>query len=173
VDDGRGSHLVLVGMMGAGKTTLGKAVARRLGRPFLDSDEVIQVRTGRTVREIFEADGEAAFRELETEALADAVERPEPSVIAAAGGVVLAARNRALLRRAGRVVWLHAPPEVLAGRVRQGDHRPLLADDPLGTLRQMEIDRAALYREVADDVVEVADARKSDLVDRLVELAPR
>jgi shikimate kinase len=69
-------------------------------------------------------------------------------------------------------VWLHAPPEILAGRVHQGDHRPLLADDPLGTLRRMEVEREPLYREVADDVLEVADARRVDLVDRLVELAP-
>ena len=83
-------HLVLVGMMGTGKTTVGTVLAQRLGRPLIDSDAEVEARTGRTVREIFETDGEAAYRALETEALVDALASPVPAVIAAAGGVVLA-----------------------------------------------------------------------------------
>lgn len=150
-------HLVLVGMMASGKTSVGRRVARALGRDFLDSDDQVEARTGRTVREIFESDGEAAFRVLEAEALAAALDRAEPVVVAAAGGVVLNPENRRLLRRAGTVVWLHADPSLLAGRVGSSDHRPLLGDDPAGVLARMERDREALYREVADHVLDVGE----------------
>ncbi|MGI9052256.1 MAG: shikimate kinase [Ilumatobacteraceae bacterium] len=151
-------HLVLVGMMGAGKTTVGRAVAARLGRRFVDSDEMIEQRTGRTVREIFEDDGEPAFRALETAALVDALAEPQPLVIAAAGGVVLQADNRAALEGSTAfVVWLDADPSVLAGRVHAGDHRPLLGDDPEAALRRLLPERRRWYEEVADGSVETGD----------------
>nr|MBA3303085.1 bifunctional shikimate kinase/3-dehydroquinate synthase [Acidimicrobiia bacterium] len=137
-------HLVLVGMMGSGKTSVGELVAERLGRKLVDSDAVIEARTGRTVREIFEADGEAAFRTLESEALAEALASPQPAVVAAAGGVVLDEANRELLRSGGgrRVVWLDADPSVLAARVEKGDHRPLLGDDPEAAMVRLADGRA-------------------------------
>lgn len=153
---GADQHLVLVGMMGSGKSTVARLVAQRLGRRVVDSDAVIEARTGRTVREIFAEDGEPAFRALESQVLAEALADCEPAVIAAAGGVVLDPANRAALRRSGaRVVWLSAEPTTLAARVVQGGHRPLLDDDPLGTLQQMHVDREPLYREVADAIVSV------------------
>ncbi len=156
-------HIVLVGMMGAGKTTVGRWLARRLDRPFVDSDELVEARTGHTVRELFEAGGEAGFRAEESAALADALGAPAPVVVAAAGGAVLAPDNRARMRQAsdegGIVVWLHAEPAVLAGRVSAGNHRPLLADDALGTLTDLAAAREALYREVADVVIEEAGAQ--------------
>lgn len=149
-------HLVLVGMMGAGKSTVGRVVAERLGRALIDSDESIEARTGRTVREIFATDGEPAFRALETEVLRDALASREPAVIAAAGGLVLRAENRSLLRESGaRVIWLSADPTVLVERVRNGMHRPLLDDDPAAVLRRMWDQREPLYREVADAIVSV------------------
>jgi shikimate kinase len=149
-------HIVLVGMMGVGKSSVGRLLARRLGRPLVDSDAVIEERTGRTVREIWTTDGEPAFRDLETDALLDALESSEPSVIAAAGGVVLSERNRRALERSGaHVVWLLADVDLLLGRVRNGMHRPLLDDDPEGVLRTMFSSRAPLYREVADAIVSV------------------
>lgn len=149
-------HLVLVGMMGAGKSTVGRVVAERLGRRLVDSDERIEERTGKTVREIFATDGEAAFRTLETEALREALAAPEATVIAAAGGVVLREENRRLLRSSGaRVIWLSADPRVLVERVASGMHRPLLDDDAAGTLQRMWDEREALYREVADAIVSV------------------
>ncbi len=149
-------HIVLVGMMGAGKSSVGRVMAHRLGRPLLDSDEMVEARTGRTVREIWQTDGEAAFRVLETEVLADALASDEPSVIAGAGGVVLSEESRRLLVDSNaHVVWLLADVDVLLQRVRNGMHRPLLDDDPEGTLRSMFEIRAPLYREIADAIVSV------------------
>lgn len=97
-------HLVLIGMMGVGKSTVGRALARALGRPFLDSDDAVEARSGRTVADIFAADGEAAFRAVEAEVMAALLDDPRPSVIAAAGGSVLDAGTRERLRSAGTVV---------------------------------------------------------------------
>ena len=158
--------------MGTGKTTVGRIVAERLGRPFVDSDEQVEARTGRTVREIFEADGEPTFRAEESAALAEALAAGEPTVVAAAGGVVLDPENRRRLREAGVVVWLRAAPDVLAGRVDGGSHRPLLADDPAGVLTRLADERAPLYKDVADAVVDVDGLTPAEVADRVLELAP-
>ena len=158
------THLVLVGMMGVGKSTVGRMVASELDRPLFDSDEMIEGRTGRTVREIWSADGEAAFRALETETLLEALAGPEQSVIAAAGGVVLSDRNREALKGAdAHVVWLLADVDVLLDRVRNGMHRPLLDDDPEGTLRRMYVEREPLYQDVADAIVSVDHRSPNDV----------
>lgn len=157
--------------MGSGKTSVGHLLAERLGRPFLDSDQHVEHLTGRTVREIFERDGEAAFRVLEAAALADALAAPRPAVIAAAGGVVLDPGNRRRLSDAATVVWLRADPAVLATRVRLGDHRPLLGDDPLTALARMDRERRALYDEVADHVVEVGRRRPAEVAEAVLAVA--
>jgi shikimate kinase len=158
------SHIVLVGMMGVGKSTVGRALATTLDRPLFDSDEMIEQRTGRTVREIWLTDGETAFRSLETEVLLDALAADEPAVIAAAGGVVLSEANRSILESADAdVVWLLADIEVLVARTRSGGHRPLLDEDPEATLRRMYIQRAPLYQEVADAIVSVDNRSVNDV----------
>lgn len=163
-------HVVLVGMMGTGKTTVGRLLATRLDRRLVDSDELIEARAGRTVREIWLTDGEPVFRVLETAALRDALDEPEPLVIAAAGGVVLSAENRAALLDADAVVvWMRAAPGVLVGRVGQAEHRPLLDDDPAATLRRMQHEREALYREVADVAVDTDAMSPADVVERIAE----
>ncbi len=162
--------MVLVGMMGTGKSTVGRLLAERLGRRFVDSDEQIEQATGRTVREIFEADGEAAFRRVESDALEAALDDTAPAVVAAAGGVVLDPANRERLRDAGTVVWLVAPPAVLAERVDDGDHRPLLADDPLGVLTALSDERGPLYADVADHVIEVGDLTPPEIAERIAAL---
>jgi shikimate kinase len=162
---------VLVGLMGAGKSTVGRLLAQRLHRPFLDSDEMVEARTGRTVREIFESDGEAAYRPLETAALLDALDSPEPAIIAAAGGVVLSPVNRAALReRAGKVVWLRASPARLVERALRQDHRPLLERDPEATMAKMASDRTDLYTEVADEIIDIDDLTPAQVAERV--LAP-
>lgn len=164
-----GQHLVLVGLMGAGKSTVARLLGERLGRRVVDSDAVIEAQTGRTVREIFQVDGEPAFRTLETAVLLEALADPEPLVIAAAGGVVLRDENRAALRRPDvRVVWLAADPAVLVERVRSGGHRPALDDDPAGTLRRMHDSREPLYREVADLIVSVDGRSANDVVEAIL-----
>jgi shikimate kinase len=162
-------HLVLVGLMGSGKSTVARLLGERLGRPVIDSDAVIERRTGRTVREIFATDGEAVFRELETDVLLDSLAGAEPSVIAAAGGVVLSPTNRSALRTSGaRVVWLSADPDTLVERVKGAAHRPLLDDDAEGTLRRMCADREPLYREVADAIVLVDSRSVNDVVEAVL-----
>jgi shikimate kinase len=169
--DAGGRHVVLVGLMGTGKTSVGRRVAQCLGRPFLDSDAQVEARTGRTVREIFESDGEAVFRELEARALADALGRCDPSVIAAAGGVVLDPANRERLRTSATAVWLRAEPSLLASRIAAGDHRPLLDDDPRQMLARMHEQRGALYDEVAGGrVVDVGSSSIEEAVDAVLEL---
>ena len=149
------SHIVLIGMMGAGKTTVGSRLARALDRRFVDSDVQVEHRTARTVREIFESDGEAAYRQIESEVLAEALGSEEPAVIAAAGGTILDPKNRQRMHECGTVVFLEAKPADLVNRVGGQDHRPLLKDDPAGVLQQMDEVRRPLYEETAHHVVDV------------------
>lgn len=162
-------HIVLVGMMGSGKTTVGRVLASRLRRDLLDTDALIEERDGRSVRDIFANDGEDAFRTIEADVLVESLARPHASVIAAAGGTVLRPSNREALRASGaRVVWLRADPVVLAERVKGSAHRPLLDDDPEGTLRKMYEEREALYREVADVIVTVDGRSVNDVVEAVL-----
>ena len=155
--------------MGSGKTTVARIAALRLNRQVIDSDQVIERLTGRTVRQIFADEGEEAFRAFETAALLDALASPEPAVIAAAGGVVLREENRKALREANaRIVWLCASPDLLVARAMSGGHRPLLDEDPAGTLRRMSRDREALYREVADAIVFVDNRTPSDVAEAVL-----
>jgi shikimate kinase len=165
-------HLVLVGMMGTGKTTVGHLVARRLRRPFVDSDNQVLARTGRTVAQIWETEGEAAFRRLEAEALAAALASEVPAVLAAAGGVVKDPANRRRLKEAGTVVWLRARPATLEPRVKRSSHRPLLTHDALGVLTRLDAERAELYQEVADTVIDIDDHTPGEVADMIVALAP-
>lgn len=163
-----GPHVVLVGMMGAGKSTVGHLLARRTDRPFLDSDALVEAQTGRTVAQIFADEGEAAFRAVESDVLAQMLDDDTPAVVAAAGGTVLDPRNREHMRARGVVVWLRVDPAVLAERVRTGSHRPLLSDDPEATLLRLAAERDELYRAVAHEVVDVDHLAPDAVVDRLV-----
>jgi shikimate kinase len=163
-------HLALVGMMGSGKTTIGVRVAAARHRPFLDSDQMIEAREGRTVRDIWLAEGEPVYRVMESEVLREALASPDPVVIGAAGGVVLREENRRLLERADVLtVRLHAAPEVLVDRVGRQGHRPLLDDDPLAALRRLTAEREALYREVADVTVEVGEATVEEITEQVLD----
>jgi 5-deoxy-5-amino-3-dehydroquinate synthase len=148
--DARNAPIVLIGLMGAGKSTVGPLVARRLGRAFVDADEALEARAGRSIPDIFAADGEEAFRLLETETLGALLVAPDRPVIGAGGGAVLAERNRDLLRRHGAaVVWLDADPSVLAARVGDGTGRPLLAGGAEAALHRLSTERAPAYRAAA------------------------
>jgi shikimate kinase len=163
-------HIVLIGMMGSGKSTIGRAYAERTGRPFFDTDQMVEATTRRAVREIFATDGEPAFRAIETKVLIDALKQSTPSVIAAAGGTVLAAENRAAMRVSARVVWLRATPATLAQRVghrASRGHRPLIDENPLARITQLVHDRQELYIESADVIIDVDQLNKPNVLDAI------
>lgn len=164
-------HVVLVGLMGSGKTTIGRELARLLARPLVDNDDQVRQMTGLTVAEISERAGVAEMRRLESEALDRALASPVPAVVTAAAGVVLDERARRRMREAF-VVWLRADPEILAARVARGPARPLLGDDPLAVLRDMERQRDHLYAEVADLVVDVDGLAATELAGRVADQVP-
>ena len=162
-------HLVLVGLMGAGKTTVGAIVAARRLCTLVDSDERIEALTGRTVKQILADDGVAELRRHEAAALYDALSEPTPQVIAAAAGVVLDAGDRRRLVASGaEVIWLDGDPAVLAPRTLTREHRPWLDDDPAGTLQRMYDERHLLYREVAGRTVCVDGLTPDEIADRIM-----
>lgn len=146
--------IFLVGLMGAGKTTVGKLLAKQLGKTFIDADHEIEARTGVKIPVIFEIEGEAGFRKREEAVIADLTSRPN-IVLGTGGGAILSARNRELLGSHGTVVYLRGTPEQLYERTRHDRNRPLLqTGDPLSKLRELFTQRDPLYREVADLVVD-------------------
>jgi shikimate kinase len=163
---GRG-NIFLVGMMGAGKTTLGKALAQRLRREFFDTDRVLVDRTGVPVATIFEIEGEAGFRRREAYALAELAQRND-CVIATGGGIVLAPENRQVMRASGIVVYLRARLDSLWERTRHDTTRPLLSTpDPRGTLAALLQEREPLYRDAAHLVVDTGSQSAGTLVNRV------
>ena len=170
--DERPRRLVLVGMMGSGKTTVGRLLAERLGWIFADVDETIATGAGGAIEQIFATAGEEAFRAEERRVLREllsggAVDAGDPSVVSVGGGAVLDEGSRTVLRAGGTVVWLRASCDTLAQRVGEGTGRPLLAGDPEGTLRRLTEARAPLYQEVADVVVDVDGTDVAGAVDRV------
>lgn len=147
-------NLFLVGLPGAGKTTLGRQMARRLDKPFIDADIELEARLGVSIPTVFEIEGEVVFRDREEAVLADLTTRTN-FVLATGGGAVIRAGNRERLSQNGSVLYLHATPQMVWQRVRHNRHRPLLnTRDPLGRLEELYAQRDALYREVADWVIE-------------------
>lgn len=160
--------MILVGMMGSGKTAVGKALAARLGCPFVDNDVLIERATGRTARQILAEDGVHALRQAESSALRAGLEMPAPVVMAVAAGVVLDRADRSAIDGAGFVVWLRAPAEVLAARAQGAEHRPWLEDDPLAWFQRTLAERDALYASVADMEVGTHAGSAADAAERIV-----
>jgi shikimate kinase len=151
------ANIYLVGLMGAGKTTIGRHLAKSLGRRFVDSDHEIEARTGVRIPTIFEIEGEAGFRAREAQVLAELTQEAG-LVVATGGGCILSPANRKCLASTGTVIYLFAPPEVLFARTRHDRNRPLLrVPDPLAKLKDLFVQRDPLYREVADMVFEAKD----------------
>ncbi len=164
------SNLFLVGMMGAGKTTVGRILSRRLARRFIDSDEEIETRCGVRIPVIFEIEGEAGFRARECGVI-DELTALDGIVLATGGGAVLAPENRRVLAARGTVVYLRALPADLLRRVRNDRNRPLMmTPDPLGRLEELYAQRDPLYREVADVVVETGRQKVQVLARQLLEV---
>ena len=157
--------------MGSGKTTIGQLLAKRLSRPFFDSDHELEARTGVSVATIFEIEGEPAFRAREAHII-DELTQYAPIVLATGGGAILNAGTREALHARGTVIYLHSTPETSYERVKRNRDRPLLmAPDPLARLRQLYEVRHPLYQETAHFVVESYRDRPSAVVAEIVQLA--
>jgi shikimate kinase len=163
-------HVVLIGMMGVGKSTVGRLLADRWSRRFIDADDELERRTECSVEALFAERGEAGFRRLEAEVLADLLADEIAGVISCGGGVVTGARNRELLGDRSTVVWLTAPVDVLALRVGDGASRPLLGDDPTEALQELVDRRVPLYEAVADHVVDTADRSPATVARRVAQV---
>jgi len=149
--------IILTGLPGCGKSTVGRQLGRRLQMPFVDTDHVIEQRIGCSIRDYFAREGEDAFREVEQSVLQDLCGRAEAHVIATGGGIVLREANRRCMQAAGTVVYLRSTVEELARRLRHDTQRPLLQGvDPLQRLRDLYAARDPLYREVATFTIESA-----------------
>lgn len=170
---GRGdgaSPVFLVGMMGAGKTTIGRQLATALGREFVDLDQAIEARCGVRVATIFDIEGEAGFRRRETAALDEFTRKPG-LILATGGGAVMAAENRTMLKTRGCVVYLRAGVDELYRRVARDRNRPLLhTPDPRQRLADLVAQRERLYAELADITLDTADQPVSHVLQQLLPL---
>jgi len=171
------THIYLIGLMGAGKTTVGRRLARLLSRPFIDTDQALEKRTGVSVSHIFEIEGEHGFREREANLLAEVSRAPggggRGAVIATGGGIVLRESNRHLMRR-GLVIYLRAPLELLCERLQGCQTRPLLsAPDPQSKIAQLLEERGPLYTAEAHLIVDVGGGPAARTAGRIYDLLQR
>lgn len=172
-------NIILVGLMGAGKTTVGRALAKKLQRRFIDSDHEIEARTGASIPLIFEIEGEEGFRQREAEVIRDLASQPG-IVLATGGGAILRPENRAALKAGGIVIYLRASISSILQRTSHDKSRPLLQTaDPRRRLEELTRVREPLYLEVADMVIETGRPNVQSLVqtiltelDRLDQAAP-
>ncbi len=161
-------RVVLVGLPGCGKTTVGRQLARRLGLPFNDSDHVVEQRLGCSIRDFFAREGEDAFRDVEESVLLE-LTQGGPGVLATGGGAVVRPANRQRLRDGGQVVYLRSSPEELFKRLRHDRNRPLLqVADPMAKLRSLYDERDPLYRETAHFVIETGRPSVPTLVSKIL-----
>ena len=160
--------LALVGLPGSGKSTVGRQLARRLNIPFTDSDHVIEQRIGCSIRDFFEREGEAAFRDVEESVIGE-LAQASAGVLATGGGAVLRPANRECLRQSGSVIYLRSTPEEVYRRVRHDGNRPLLqVANPLVRLRSLYEERDPLYRETAHFIIETGRPSVPTLVNMIV-----
>ena len=164
-------RVFLVGMMGVGKSTAGRLLAETLGWDYVDTDDEVPRRAGKSFQEIWERDGEGEFRRLEAQAVADVSSRPEPAVVALGGGAILDETSRRIIKQAGLVVWLRADPGTLFGRLGKhaGAGRPLLRGGPEDALRRLSEARAPIYENTADLVFDVDRMNPREVADAIAE----
>jgi shikimate kinase len=160
--------IVLIGLPGSGKSTVGRQLARRLSLSFTDSDHVIEQRLGCSIRAFFEREGEGPFRDIEQSVIHELTEDLS-GVLATGGGAVLRPANRQRLRERGQVIYLRSMPEEVFRRLRHDGNRPLLqVADPLGRLRGLYDERDPLYRETAHFIIETGRPSVPTLVNMIV-----
>lgn len=162
-------NIVLIGLMGSGKTTLGRHIAAKSGMEFVDTDELIIQKAGKPISKIFEDEGELFFRDLESEAVKEASEKTG-AVISTGGGAVLREENIENLKKTGVLFYLKASPEALYERVKDDDSRPLLrGDDPVGILRRILIARSSYYGQ-ADFTINTGQLSPEQASDKIIEI---
>lgn len=158
--------IVLMGFMGTGKSEVGRRLAQRLGRAFVDTDQLVEERAGKRVAAIFAEDGEAAFRALERDAIADAAGRGA-AVVAVGGGAVVDPENVRRLRETGTLVYLTARPEIILRRVGDASSRPLLKDDPHAAVSRLLAERGPVYAAAADVTVDTSERTAAEVVEEI------
>ena len=163
----------LIGMMGVGKTTTGRLLAENLGWPLFDSDEEIARVAGKSLPDLFQEQGEASFRQLESVAVSRLAALPGSAVVALGGGAVLLQGTRDTIRSAGLVVWLRAKPDILATRVGHGEGRPLLKGRPNEVLKHLSEVRAPIYQGVASLVFDVDKQNPREVAQQIAEAVKR
>ena len=164
-----GKSVVLIGFMGSGKSTLGIRLSYRLQYALEDTDKLIECRVGRTIGEIFDQEGEEAFRQMETEQLRKLVENKGQRFYSVGGGTPIREVNRSLLKQLGFVVYLRISPEAVYERLKGDTTRPLLqGKDPLGRIRSLMAEREAAYTEAADVILDVDDLTADQVVEQIV-----
>lgn len=151
-------NIILIGFMGCGKSTVGIKLSYRIRRAMEDTDKLIEKDEGRTISEIFETDGEAYFRNLETECLKKLIRTENHKIISVGGGLPIREENHALLKKLGTVIYLRAGAQTIYGRVRHDTSRPLLqCENPLEKIETLMKERCAIYEKAADVVIDVDD----------------
>ncbi len=166
------TNIFLVGLMGSGKTTIGRALAKKLGLRFVDADREIEARTGASIPLIFEIEGEASFRQREADVIRDLTAQ-QGIVLATGGGAVLDSRSRQHLRERGTVVYLRASVNSILQRTSHDRHRPLLQTaDPRARIEELSRQRSPLYQEVAHLIVETGRANVHTVVQAILAQLP-
>jgi shikimate kinase len=161
-------RVLLIGMMGSGKSTIGRLLSAETGWPYVDNDELVRQAHGATARQILADRGEARMRAAESDALMRGVEAPAPAVIGVAGGTILESPNRERLRSGGVVVWLRADAAALESRAMGADHRPWLDTGGGSWIRDAVAERDPLYASVADIVIDTAIATARESVEEIL-----
>jgi len=163
------NNIILVGLMGAGKSTIGRSLAKKLKKEFYDSDRVIEERTGVDIATIFEIEGEEGFRDRESQVIMELCQLKD-IIIATGGGSVLREENRINMKQFSQVVYLSTTAELLYSRIRHDKSRPLMqTSNPLETLKKLLEDREPLYKEVSEIIITTGKQKASVIVKRVIE----
>lgn len=165
-------NIILIGFMGSGKTTVGIRLSYLLRIPMTDTDKLIEKKEGRTISEIFAADGEMHFRELETQCLEKLLRTTRGQILSVGGGLPVQKRNHALLRQLGCVVYLRAKAETIYERLKEDTSRPLLqGDDPQEKIRRLLGERESVYEATADVIVDVDGKGFDEILEEITQVA--
>lgn len=165
----KGQHLVLIGFMGSGKTSIGRSLSYKLKRAFYDTDKMIEDREGVTISDIFAAKGEKYFRELETDVLREIREDRIPRIYSLGGGTPVSLQNQPLIKTIGTVVYLRLKPEEVWERLKGDTTRPLLqCEDPLSKIKNLMKLRAPAYERCADIIIDNGSKDRDEVISEIL-----